>query len=63
MHILYIYQYFAIPNGTMDARSSESARRWAAKGPQATMLTTTAQLTDANLNGACGRYLKRVTIE
>lgn len=61
--MLYIYQYFANPNGTMDARSYESAHRWAAKGPKATMLTTTAQLTNADLNGACGRYLKRVTIE
>jgi hypothetical protein len=63
MHILDIYQYSATPNGTMGARSYESARRWAAKGPKVTMLTTTAQLTDANFNGACGRYLKRVTIE
>jgi len=54
MHILYVNQYFATPKGRTGTRSYEFARRWVAAGHRVTMLTSTAQLTDADLKD-CGR--------
>ncbi|MFQ5462927.1 MAG: glycosyltransferase family 4 protein [Phycisphaerae bacterium] len=54
MHILYVHQYFATPKGRTGTRSFEFARRWVAAGHRVTMLTSTAQLTDADLQD-CGR--------
>ncbi|NOX60017.1 MAG: glycosyltransferase family 4 protein [Planctomycetes bacterium] len=49
MHILYIHQYFATPNGNTGTRSYEFARRWVQAGHKVTMLTSVAQLTPADL--------------
>ena len=51
MHIAYIHQYFATPNGSTGTRSYEFARRWVAAGHRVTMLTSTAQLTPADVPG------------
>jgi len=39
MHILYIHQHFATPQGSTGTRSYEFARRWVASGHKVTMLT------------------------
>jgi len=39
MHILYIHQHFATPNGTTGTRSYEFARRWVQAGHKVTMIT------------------------
>lgn len=62
MHILYIHQYFATPSGCTGLRSYEFARKWADKGHQVTMLTSTAQLSPEDLADATGTLLKKVTI-
>jgi len=56
MHIAYVHQYFATPNGSTGTRSYEFARRWVAAGHRVTMLTSTAQLTPADVpNGDLDR--------
>jgi glycosyltransferase involved in cell wall biosynthesis len=57
MHILYLHQYFATPRGSTGTRSYEFARRWAAAGHKVTVLTSTAQLTPADLRDARTRGL------
>lgn len=49
MHILYIHQYFATPNGNTGTRSYEFARRWVEAGHKVTVLTSVAQLTAEDL--------------
>lgn len=39
MHILYIHQHFATPNGTTGTRSYEFARRWVQAGHRVTLIT------------------------
>jgi glycosyltransferase involved in cell wall biosynthesis len=39
MHILYIHQHFATPNGTSGTRSYEFARRWVKAGHKVTLIT------------------------
>lgn len=39
MHILYIHQHFATPQGSTGTRSYEFARRWVASGHKVTMIT------------------------
>ena len=51
MHIAYVHQYFATPNGSTGTRSYEFARRWVAAGHRVTMLTSTAQLTPEDVPG------------
>ena len=63
MHILYIHQYFATPNGSIVTRAYEFSRLWAAKGHKVTMLTTTARLTHEDLKNATGKLLRRLNVE
>jgi glycosyltransferase involved in cell wall biosynthesis len=63
MHILYIHQYFATPNGTIVTRAYEFSRFWTARGHKVTVLTTTAQLTPEDLKDATGKFLKRLNFE
>lgn len=63
MHILYIHQYFATTHGKTGTRSYEMARRWVAAGHQVTMLTSTAQLTEADLGPPPWPWLIRRRIE
>ncbi|MEP0841861.1 MAG: glycosyltransferase family 4 protein [Phycisphaerae bacterium] len=51
MHIAYVHQYFATPRGSTGTRSYEFARRWAAAGHRVTVITSTAQLTAADVPG------------
>jgi len=60
MHILYIHQYFATPQGHVGTRSYEFARRWVAAGHQVTMLTSTAELTEADIGPAPRRGTRLV---
>jgi glycosyltransferase involved in cell wall biosynthesis len=62
MHILYIHQYFATPQGSTGTRSYEFARRWSAKGHKITMLTSIANLTKEDLSRATGHFFKRFTL-
>lgn len=39
MHILYIHQHFAVPDGTTGTRSYEFARRWVLAGHKVTVIT------------------------
>jgi len=39
MHILYLHQHFATPNGTTGTRSYEFARRWIKAGHKVTLIT------------------------
>ncbi len=63
MHILYIHQYFATPNGTVVTRAHEFSLLWIAKGHKVTVLTTTAELTSEDLRNATGRFLKKLNIK
>lgn len=64
MHILYIHQYFATGAGSTGTRSYEFARRWVRAGHRVTVLTSVAQLTDADLAGArAGRFISRLEID
>ena len=63
MHILYIHQYFATPNGSTGTRSYEFVRRWVEKGHKVRMLTTTTQLTSEDLAESQGQIIKRFTID
>jgi len=63
MHILYIHQYFATPNGSIVTRAYEFSKVWMAKGHKITMLTTTAKLTAEDMKNAKGRFLKKINIE
>ena len=38
MHILYLHQHFALPQGSTGTRSYEMARRWVAAGHQVTLI-------------------------
>ncbi|MFQ5495869.1 MAG: glycosyltransferase family 4 protein, partial [Phycisphaerae bacterium] len=59
MHILYLHQYFATPHGRTGTRSYEFARRWVVAGHRVTMLTSLAQLTEADLPDAATRDKQR----
>lgn len=61
MHILYIHQYFATPNGHTGTRSYEFARRWVRAGHRVTMLTSTAQLVFEDVPG--GRLDRRCSFD
>ena len=63
MQILYIFQYFATPNGSCVTRAYEFCRWWAARGHKVTMLTTTARLTPEDLKNATGKFLKKINFE
>lgn len=64
MHILYIHQYFATAGGSTGTRSYEFSRRWVQAGHRVTMLTSIAQLTDADLTHAeRGRLTTRFAID
>ncbi len=66
MHILYIHQYFATPQGGTGTRSYEFARRWVRAGHRVTMLTSQAQLTVEEMGltrGAGQTELGRTAIE
>lgn len=62
MHILYIHQYFATPEGSTGTRSYEFARRWAQEGHKVTVLTTTAALVENDLASVRGRFVKRFSL-
>ncbi len=62
-HILYIHQYFATPRGKTGTRSYEFARRWVDAGCDVTMLTSVAQLAEAELKGVAGKRIKRFAID
>lgn len=47
MKILYLHQYFAVPEGAGGTRSYEMARRLSAAGHEVTLLTSSAYLDDA----------------
>ena len=63
MHILYLHQYFATPHGNTGTRSYEFAKRWVAAGHRVTVLTTVAQLTEADLTGVKRRLVTRLQID
>ncbi len=64
MHILYIHQYFATPHGGTGTRSYEFARRWVRAGHRVRVVTTTAQLTAADLAASHGRrWIRRLQVE
>lgn len=63
MHILYIHQYFATPNGTIVTRAYEFSRLWTVRGHKITMLTTTACLTPEDLRNATGKFLRKFNVE
>ena len=61
LHILYIHQYFATPRGATGTRSYEFARRWVRRGHRVTVVTSTAQLTSADVPG--GDLSRRTSFE
>ncbi len=63
MHILYLHQYFATPNGKTGTRSYEFAKRWVACGHRVTMLTSTAHLTEADIGDKRRGLVTRVKID
>lgn len=52
MHIVYLHQYFATPEGKTGTRSYEFARRWAKAGCKVTIICSSAQLTSTDLRQA-----------
>lgn len=63
MHILYLNQYFATPNGAMVTRAYEFSRLWTARGHKITVLTTTANLVSEDLKNAPGKLLRKLNVE
>ncbi|GJM26711.1 MAG: glycosyltransferase WbuB [Phycisphaerae bacterium] len=63
MHILYIHQYFATPNGNTGTRSYEFAKRWVQAGHKVTMLTSLAQLTPDDLSEVRIKRINRFDVD
>ena len=55
MHILYIHQHFATPDGTTSTRSYEFARRWVQAGHKVTVITGYYDIGSLDISGASGR--------
>lgn len=61
MNIIYISQHFVMPVDNCGGRNFEFAKRWAQKGHNVTMLTSTARLNLSNVS-VSGRFFKRFEI-
>lgn len=61
MHILYIHQHFATPNGSTGTRSYEFAKRWVKAGHKVTVITGYSDLSGLELEN--NKLLQKQTIE
>jgi len=60
MHILYLHQYFATPEGSTGTRSYEFARRWVKAGHKVTLITGHYDIGGLELGGG---LIQKQTIE
>lgn len=60
MHILYIHQHFAVPEGSTGTRSYEFARRWVKAGHKVTLITGHYDIGGLNLGKG---FVQKQTIE